>query len=1207
MKNKISKKILLWSFLLTTLGAFAQSPSLINYQGTARLADGTPLDNRTISIKFEILQGSASGTPVATESKTLQTNALGLFSTLIGESANLSTINWQGNGLFLRVGLDTSAGTSFVNVGVQQLVSVPYAIHASSVPSSYTNNILSIGNSTYALSPTVAVVPNTSITVSGLGTVTSVGTNSFDINIPSPSFTGVDGTSVNGAYPNYTISSATPSIALTSTAAAGTSVTSSGSSFSLNVPPPTFTNAGPATITGAYPNFTINSSAGTTYTNGTGIGLTSGSVIVNTSPNITPTVAVTTTAAAGASVASTGSSFSLNVPPPTFTNAGPATITGAYPNFTINSTAAPTYTSGTGISITAGSINNTAPDQIVTFTNTGQTLITGTYPTFSISTPTVANTSIALTSTSAAGPSLTTSGTNSFNINIPPTNAWSLLGNAGTSTVTNFVGTTDNVALNFRVNNLQSGIIDPVLFNSSFGYQSGSSTTTANGGAGFGYRTLFANTTGNNNSAFGYRALSANTIGGANAAFGSDALLSNTAGAFNVAVGLNAGRGNTTGNNNTALGRDALYNNSLGSGNIAIGYQAGFFETGSNKLYISNSSTSVTPLIYGDFSTGRVGIGNASPSDIFEIGNYNSLQNNYLSIKTAGSNTYKAGVKLTHFNTTDGFTIESNEAVNRLDFIRHAGTSFTVMSIDRLSDNVGIGTTAPTATLHVAGTTRLVDGSQGLGKVLTSDASGNATWQTPVNSGWGLTGNAGTSSGSNFIGTTDGQELNFRTNNTLAASISTLGYFGIGSVPGFATTRLSIYGSESGTSLNAFSASPSTAIRIHNNDLTNNNFSSLIFSSQVSNSANFEVAKIVAQAIDHTSGSISGDLVFLTRRPANILEAMRIKGDGLVGINTSAPTATLHVNGTMRLVDGSQGAGKVLTSDGSGNATWQTNPGWGTSGNAGTTAGTNFIGTTDAQDLVFKVNNLETFRTQAGGGALRFPNTSNPIISVQAQSPGVGGNNLTIKAGNSGIGVTASLGGNLILEGGDQYNGTFAPYTAGNVIIRTGKNAINGSVPDGGAIIFQTVDAANTYTEAGRFDINGNFVVTGTATKPGGGSWVVASDSRLKKDVRPYVEGLKELMSIKPVWYTYTGEANLPTKTYVGVIAQELQSVAPYMVGEWNFKDSPNSAGTNYLSVDNSAMTYMLINSVKEQQEQIEQQQKQIDELKKLIDELLKK
>lgn len=32
---------------------------------------------------------------------------------------------------------------------------------------------------------------------------------------------------------------------------------------------------------------------------------------------------------------------------------------------------------------------------------------------------------------------------------------------------------------------------------------------------------------------------------------------------------------------------------------------------------------------------------------------------------------------------------------------------------------------------------------------------------------------------------------------------------------------------------------------------------------------------------------------------------------------------------------------------------------WGFLGNSGTTAGTNFIGTTDAQDLVFKVNNVE--------------------------------------------------------------------------------------------------------------------------------------------------------------------------------------------------------------------------------------------------------
>jgi hypothetical protein len=78
---------------------------------------------------------------------------------------------------------------------------------------------------------------------------------------------------------------------------------------------------------------------------------------------------------------------------------------------------------------------------------------------------------------------------------------------------------------------------------------------------------------------------------------------------------------------------------------------------------------------------------------------------------------------------------------------------------------------------------RIVDGNQALGKVLTSDALGQATWATPTISGsnvWLLSGNVGTNSTTNFVGTTDAQNFTIRTNNQPRINVLTNGNVGIG-------------------------------------------------------------------------------------------------------------------------------------------------------------------------------------------------------------------------------------------------------------------------------------------------------------------------------------------------------------------------------------------------------------------------------------------
>ena len=195
---------------------------------------------------------------------------------------------------------------------------------------------------------------------------------------------------------------------------------------------------------------------------------------------------------------------------------------------------------------------------------------------------------------------------------------WSTTGNAGTVDGTHFIGTTDNVPFNIRVNNQKAGRIDPTLYNSFYGLLAGNSNFSGNQNSATGYNALFSNVSGNNNTASGYNALQNNQGASSNTAFGANSLQGNTYAQQNVAIGNDAlytqslTNGNTpwntnnvavgfqslysnqpstfaNGMNNTAVGTQALYSNDIGSQNTAVGYQSLF----SNSSFVGSSNTAI--------------------------------------------------------------------------------------------------------------------------------------------------------------------------------------------------------------------------------------------------------------------------------------------------------------------------------------------------------------------------------------------------------------------------------------------------------------------------------------------------------------------------------------------------------------------------------------------------------------------------------------
>lgn len=314
-----------------------------------------------------------------------------------------------------------------------------------------------------------------------------------------------------------------------------------------------------------------------------------------------------------------------------------------------------------------------------------------------------------------------------------------------------------------------------------------------------------------------------------------------------------------------------------------------------------------------------------------------------------------------------------------------------------------------------------------------------------------------------------------------------------------------------------------------------------------------------------TGNSESGTLVFQVDAgaPAN---SLRVSSGGNVGVGTATPVLDVHAN----------------TSDTPAIRLEQNNSG-------GFTAQTWDIGANEANFFV---------RDVTSGSRLPF-----------RIRPGAPTSSLDISAdGDTGVGIQ-SPAQRLHVHG----LAAGLPATSGttqNGIVRLSQGTGNGVLDFGfggasGAGWLQAADSTNLATE---FQLllnpNGGNVgigttaptqllsVNGTAGKPGGGSWDIFSDERLKKIKGPFNTGLKAVMQLQPLRYEYKADNALGIKSegeHVGFGAQALQQVIPEAV---------SSTDTGYLTVNNDPIIWTMLNAIKEQQKQIEQLKSEVRRLK---------
>ena len=453
------------------------------------------------------------------------------------------------------------------------------------------------------------------------------------------------------------------------------------------------------------------------------------------------------------------------------------------------------------------------------------------------------------------------------------------------------------------------------------------------------------------------------------------------------------------------------------------------------------------------------------------------------------------------------------------------------------------------ASLTVSGHSRFIDTAKfdvfpkfplEYGFLIVGDSTGNATvmapglegslmqvsggiprWVTPDQANyWSLDGNAGTSA-TNFLGTTDANDLRIATNSALRATFTATGEFNV-DVPTRITGSLNLAG-------------PNSPLQVNGDAGT----SGWVLISQGANQTPVYTDSLVLRAaVINSSLALNGTASLLTLNgdPGVAGQVLISQGPSATPRYTDSLTlSTIRITGESYFEDTSHydvfmdfplQHGYLIVGDSTGKAqtlapglegslmqvfngqpTWVTPDQanyWSLSGNGGISA-TDFLGTTDANDLRIATN-----------GALRATFTATGTLDVQVPTNITGA--LTLAGANSPLqlnGDAGTPGFVLVSQGANQ-----TPVYTDSLGLR--GLSVSGSTYLGGPL---TVDSSSTFTYLPDMPLQQNYILVGDATNraapfaPGADSTVFATigGSVVWWDIKSILKEEKWLVGGNPV------------------------------------------------------------------------------------------